>query len=149
MSLEAKALYKDVIVDHGKRPHNHGALPEATHEATANNPLCGDRVTLRLCVEADRIAEARFEARGCMIATASGSLLTEALRGLSIDEALALADTIDVVVSGGDLPADLGDLEALRGAREFPGRKACVTLAWQALRAAIKGGSGATRPSPR
>lgn len=149
MSLEAKALYQDVIVDHGKRPHNHGALAEATHEATAHNPLCGDRVTLRLRVEADRIAEAKFEARGCMIATASGSLLTEALHGRSIEEALRLADTIDEVVSGAELPADLGDLEALRGAREFPGRKACVTLAWQALRAAIKGGSDATRPSRR
>lgn len=137
MPLEAKALYQQIVVEHGKHPKNRGALPEATHEATANNPLCGDRVTLRLRVEGDRIAEARFEARGCMIATASASLLTEAAAGHTAEEALALADSIDALVGAGEPPADLGALEALRGARDFPARKACVTLAWHALRSAL------------
>lgn len=137
MALEAKALYQQLVVDHGKRPHHHGPLPGATHEATVSNPLCGDRVTLRLRVEADRIAEARFEARGCMIATASGSLLTDAVTGRSVEEARGLADAVDALVGEGESPSDLGDLEALRGAREFPARRACVTLSWQALRAAL------------
>ena len=137
MALEAKALYQQLVVDHGKRPHNHGPMPGATHEATVSNPLCGDRVTLRLRVEGDRIVEAKFEARGCMIATASGSLLTEAAKGRSVEDARGLADAIDALVGEGESPSDLGDLEALRGAREFPARKACVTLPWQALRAAL------------
>lgn len=137
MTLDAKALYQEVIVEHGKRPHNHGPLAGATHEATANNPLCGDRVTLRLRVEDGRIAEARFEARGCMIATASASLLTDAARGKTIDEAIALAGSIDALVTSPESPSDLGDLEPLRGAREFPARKACVTLPWHALRRAL------------
>ncbi len=136
MPLEANALYKQVVLDHGKHPRNRGALPEATHTATANNPLCGDRVTLRLQIEGDRITAARFEARGCMIAIASASLLTEAVTSHTPAEALDLAATIDAL-TGDAPPADVGTLEPLRGVRDFPSRAACVTIPWQALRAAL------------
>lgn len=136
MPLEAKALYQQLILDHGKRPRNQGALPEATHTATAHNPLCGDRVTVRLQIEGDRITTARFEARGCMIAIASASLLTEAITSRTANEALALASVIDAL-TGDAPPDDVGSLEPLRGVRDFPSRKACVTIPWQALRTAL------------
>ena len=136
MPLEANALYKQLVLDHGKHPRNRGALPEATHTATANNTLCGDRVTLRLQIERDRITAARFEARGCMIAIASASLLTEAITSRTANEALALASVIDAL-TGDAPPDDVGSLEPLRGVRDFPSRKACVTIPWQALRTAL------------
>lgn len=135
--MNAKDLYQQAIVDHGKKPRNHGPLPEATHVATAHNPLCGDRVTLRLRIEGDRITDARFEARGCMIATASASLLTEALRDHTTEEAARLAATIDAIASDGPLPEDAGSLEPLRGVRDFPARKPCVAIASQALKSAL------------
>ncbi|MFO0586206.1 MAG: SUF system NifU family Fe-S cluster assembly protein [Polyangiaceae bacterium] len=135
--MNAKDLYQQAIVDHGKKPRNHGPLPDATHTATAHNPLCGDRVTVRLRIEGDRISDVRFEARGCMIATASTSLLTEAVRDHTIDEALHLAATIDTIASDGPLPDDAGSLEPLRGVRDFPARKPCVAIASQALKSAL------------
>jgi nitrogen fixation NifU-like protein len=137
---DAKTLYQGVIVEHGKTPHNQGALPEATHEATTKNPLCGDRVTLRLRVEDDRIREARFEARGCMIARASASLLTEAVVGRSVAEAQTLVRLVEGLVMGQPITeVDAGPLEPLRGAKEFPARRTCVTLAWHALEASLAG----------
>ena len=127
----AKELYQAVILDHGKTPRNEGRLEDATHEATLTNPLCGDRITLRVAVKADGIATARFEARGCMIARASASLLTEAVRGRTIADALLLATSVEALV---ELPPEL---EALAGAREFPARRAGVTLAWRALTNAL------------
>ncbi len=117
-----KTLYQDLVLDHGKAPRNKGTLEGATHEATAKNPLCGDRVTVRMRVEGGMVREARFEARGCMIACASASLLTEAVVECSVERALDLVRTVDAIVAGE--PHDLlgaGALEALRGAQEFPG----------------------------
>ena len=135
-----KELYQDLVIDHGKAPRNEGLLEGATHEATAKNPLCGDRVTLRLDVGADGIGAARFEARGCMIAKASASLLTEAVRGRTVAGALALGVELEAAIEpgGADRPMPAA-LEALSGAREFPARRACVLLPWKALRSALDG----------
>jgi nitrogen fixation NifU-like protein len=138
MPLDTKALYKEIILEHGKNPRNEGPLADASHEETAKNPLCGDRVTLRLRLDGERVQSARFEARGCMIARASASLMTEAIEGRTRDDALALAKTIDALVSAEHPPEHVGELEPLRGVREFPARKACVTLAWHALKAALE-----------
>ena len=136
----AKELYQDVVLDHGKAPRNEGPLEGATHEATAKNPLCGDRITLRLEVDADGISVARFEARGCMIARASASLLTEAVRGRSAAEARDLAAAVAAFVEPGGADRALpAALEALSGAREFPARRACVLLPWKALTTALDG----------
>ncbi len=134
---DARTLYQDVIVAHGKTPHNEGALPDATHEATVKNPLCGDRVTLRLRVTDGTVEEVRFEAKGCMIARASSSLLTEAVRGLSLSAALALMPRVEQSITTGEASSDLGPLEALRGAHAFPARRACVLLPWRALETAL------------
>lgn len=133
---DAKQLYQDLILEHGKAPRNEGPLADATHEATTKNPLCGDRVTVRFVVNDAGIVEARFEARGCMIAKASASLLTEAVRGMSQADALALAGNIEPFVSGTDT-AIPESLQPLSGARDFPARRACVTLAWKALASAL------------
>ena len=136
----AKELYQDVILEHGKAPRNEGPLARATHEATAKNPLCGDRITLRLAVSADGITEARFEARGCMIAKASASLLTEAVRGRTAADARELAAAIAAFVEPGSASPPLPPaIAALSGAREFPARRACVLLPWKALGSALDG----------
>jgi nitrogen fixation NifU-like protein len=127
----AKDLYRAVILDHGRAPRNEGPLENPTHEATLTNPLCGDRITLRLAVTPEGVATARFEARGCLIARASASLLTEAIRGRTVADALAVAASVEAL---DELPPAL---EVLAGAREFPARRACVSLAWRALVTAL------------
>ena len=145
---DARTLYQELIVDHGRAPRNEGPLDEATHEATTTNPLCGDRVTLRLRVEGSVVTRARFEARGCMIARASASLLTETITGIGLSEAVGLARALEALVRGDAPPVDLGKLgklEALRGVREFPARRSCALLAWQALESA----AGSDMPASR
>ncbi len=144
MTRDAKTLYEETILAHGKHPRNEGALTGATHASTLHNPLCGDRVTLRLKVSGDRLVEVRFEARGCMIARASASLLTEIVAGQSVADALSLAATLEALVGEGPAPADVGPLEPLRGVRDFPARRTCATLAWDTLKAALTAG-----PEPR
>jgi len=134
---DAKTLYQDVVLLHGNSPHNEGPLPGATHEATKKNPLCGDRVTVRLVVEGGQVRAARFEARGCMIARASASLLTDAVAAVGVEDARALATRLEALVNGDPPPGDAGVLEPLRGVRDFPARRGCVTLAWRALEAAL------------
>jgi nitrogen fixation NifU-like protein len=134
-------LYQEVIVDHSRRPHNFGALPEATHHAEGFNPLCGDRLTLHLQLTDGVIQAARFEGSGCAISTASASLMTEALKGKTLGEAQALFTQVHALVTGA-VPADtppLGKLRALGGVQQFPARVKCATLAWHTLQAALRG----------
>ena len=138
MTRDVRTLYRELIVDHGQRPRNVGALPGATHEGKAQNPLCGDSVILQLLVNSDRIIRVRFQARGCMISRASASVLTELLVGRTRAEALGLADRLSLLVDASTAePGDVGPLEPLRGVRDFPARKACATLPWEALRSAL------------
>ena len=137
---DLKELYQEVIVDHSRRPHNFGPLPEATHHAEGFNPLCGDHLTLRLQVIGGVIQAARFEGGGCAISTASASLMTEVLKGKTPDEAQALFAQVHALVTGG-APADsppLGKLRALGGVQQFPARVKCATLAWHTLQAALR-----------
>ena len=137
---DLKALYQEVILDHYKRPRNFGPLADADRHAEGYNPLCGDRVKLHLRLEGDRIAGISFEGAGCAISTASASLMTEAVAGLSREEATALERRFHGLLTGEEPEAGSGDLdklEALAGVREFPIRIKCATLAWHALRAAL------------
>lgn len=138
MTRDASSLYRALVLDHGTRPRNVGHLADATHEATLDNPLCGDRVRLQVKVSGDRLLALRFEARGCMIAQASASLMTEAVAGTTVHEAGALVSTLRALVGGDPPPDDAGPLEPLRGVRAFPSRKTCATLAWDALVAALE-----------
>ena len=141
MSDMLRDLYQEVILDHNRRPRNFGALPAANHQAEGYNPLCGDRVTVFLDVEDDRIRDVAFEGSGCAISTASASLMTESLKGRSVEEARKLFNEFhDMVTTGaGEGSPDLGKLAVFGGVREFPMRVKCATLAWHTALAAIEG----------
>jgi nitrogen fixation NifU-like protein len=134
-------LYQEVIFDHYRQPRNRGVLAGANRTAEGYNPLCGDKVTLYLRIEDGIVKEASFEGTGCAIATASASLMTEALKGKTEAEVQALFGRFrDMVTSTAPVSApDLGKLAALSGVREFPARVKCATLAWHTLRAALRG----------
>ena len=136
---QVNELYQDIILDHNRRPRNFGPLPTANHQATGNNPLCGDRVTISVRTEGDHIADVAFEGAGCAISTASASMMTEALRGRTLEEAQQLFDQFHALLTSGAAEGsdDLGALMAFAGVREFPMRVKCATLAWHALRAAL------------
>ena len=137
VSEDLRDLYQEVILDHNRHPRNFGALPEANRTAEGSNPLCGDRVTVYLRVEDDRVQEVSFEGSGCAISTASASLMTEALRGRTVAEAHELFHGFhDMVMQGTDADA-LGKLAVFAGVREFPIRVKCATLAWHTLEAAL------------
>ncbi len=137
---ELRDLYQEVIFDHYKRPRNRHALEHASHEAEGHNPLCGDNVKVFLEVEDGVIRDAGFEGGGCAIATASASLMTEALKGRRIEEVEHLFGEFHDMVTGQETGAreGLGKLEVFAGVREFPARVKCATLAWHTLRAALK-----------
>lgn len=144
---DLRDLYQEVIFDHYRRPRNRGVLPHANHKAEGFNPLCGDRITLYLRIEDGIVKEARFEGAGCAIATASASLMTEALKGRTEADAEALFGRFHEMVTtppGVKLADDaaLGKLATLSGVREFPARVKCATLAWHTLHAALHDETG-------
>jgi nitrogen fixation NifU-like protein len=136
---DLRDLYQEVILDHNRHPRNFGPLPTANRRAEGHNPLCGDRVTVYLDVEEGRIRDVAFEGAGCAISTASASLMTEALKGLTLEEARDLFHGFhDLVTQGAEEGSpDLGSLAAFTGVREYPMRVKCATLAWHALIAAL------------
>jgi nitrogen fixation NifU-like protein len=136
MNDELARLYQSVILEHNKSPRNYGPLPGATHEAEEHNPLCGDVITLRFNTASDLIEPIRFEARGCAIVRATGSLMTSAIAGKSIRDALLLRDRFEGFLAGSD-GAELGELAVVAGVREFRSRIACAMLPWRALASAL------------
>jgi nitrogen fixation protein NifU and related proteins len=137
--MELTDLYRDVILDHNRRPRNFGPLEPANALAEGFNPLCGDRLTVRLNLADDRIENIRFEGQGCAISTASASLMTEAVKGKTRDEALALFDRVHRLLTDDAAGAeDLGKLAALSGVREYPARVKCASLCWHTLASALK-----------
>ena len=137
-------LYQEVILDHNRRPRNFRAMSEATRRQEGYNPLCGDRLTLYVKLEGGRISDVSFEGSGCAISKASASLMTEALKGKTVDEARALFDRFhDMVTSPPESPApEIGKLAVLAGVREFPTRVKCASLAWHTMKAAVAGDEG-------
>jgi nitrogen fixation NifU-like protein len=140
---DLRDLYQEVILDHTKRPRNFGMLEHATHRAQGHNPLCGDQLALFVEIADGRLRDLRFAGKGCAISTASASLLTEALKGKTTEEAHALfAAFHQVVTTPSDEPVDvsrIGKLAVLAGVREFPMRVKCASLAWHTLEAALAG----------
>src|ERR1700734_2139447 len=138
--MELNDLYRDVILDHNRRPRNFGALEPADASAEGFNPMCGDRLTLRLRMADDRISDIRFEGQGCAISTASASLMTEAVKGRSLEEIARLYEAVHALLTapGGAAAPDLGKLMALAGVAEYPARVKCATLCWHTLNAALE-----------
>ena len=134
-------LYQELILDHNRRPKNFGVLPDHTCEAHGHNPLCGDRWTVALRIADGVIRDVMFTGSGCAISKASASLMTEAVRDASVDEALVLFERFQVVITtpmDQDVDAsDIGKLAVFAGVREFPMRVKCASLAWHTLKAAI------------
>lgn len=128
-------LYRQVIMDHYKNPRNRGVLEGEHVDINMNNPTCGDRIHLTLKVEDGKIVDAKFEGEGCSISMSSASMMTEAIKGKTIEEALKLATIFSDMMQGKDYDdsIDLGDIEALQGVSKFPARIKCATLAWKAM----------------
>jgi nitrogen fixation NifU-like protein len=140
---DLRELYQDVILDHTRRPRNFGPLPGAVGRAEGYNPLCGDRMTVYVELEGDRVRDVRFEGSGCSISTASASLMTEAVKGKSVGETRALFERFHdlLTAEAAAAPEGLGKLAVMGGVRAFPMRVKCATLAWHTLRAALEGGN--------
>jgi nitrogen fixation NifU-like protein len=134
---DLRELYQQVIFDHYRKPRNFGRLEHANRQAQGYNPLCGDKVTVYLQVEDDIIRDASFEGSGCAISTASASLMTDSLKGMRVEDALATMQRFHGMVTG-TADSELGKLDVLAGVREYPQRVKCATLAWHTLQAAIE-----------
>lgn len=135
-------LYQEIILDHNRQPRNFAVLDHPDHQAEGHNPLCGDKVTVYLKLDGDRLQEVTFQGNGCAISQASASLMTEALRGKTRAEARHLFDLFHQLLTGSDeqrltAEAELGKLGALGGVSEYPMRVKCATLAWHTLRTAL------------
>lgn len=151
MSNNLRDLYQQLIIDHSKHPRNCCICEHANHKQDGNNPLCGDRLTLYVDEENGVIADICFQGQGCAIAMASASLMTEAVKGKTVAEALQLFAKFQQLVTGAATPVatdhdqgqqgglDLGKLEVFVGVKEFPIRVKCATLPWHTLKAALAG----------
>ncbi len=136
---ELRDLYREMILDHSRKPRHFGRLPDATHKADGINPLCGDKLRLYLKIEDGTIESLSFEGTGCAISVASASLMTDAIEGLTVESAESCFDSVTDRLTGGSshLGAPLEKLAALEGVRDYPSRVKCATLAWHALHAAL------------
>lgn len=138
---DLRDLYQELILDHNRKPRNFGPLAEANRSAKGVNPLCGDKVTVHLLLEDDRVKDVRFEGTGCAISIASASVMTETLKQQTSSAAMALFTRFRRMVGAdGALESDapgMGKLAAFAGVKDYPARVKCATLAWHTLRAAL------------
>ena len=146
--MDLKELYRDVILDHNRKPRNFGRLEGAgaggeVRHADGHNPLCGDRLSVYVRMNGERVEDIRFEGSGCAISTASASLMTEAVKGKERAAVARLFDQVHTLLThhGASPDAALGKLAALSGVREFPARVKCATLSWHTLNAALAHGA--------
>ena len=144
--MDLRELYQEVILDHGKNPRNHRLLERYNHEGRGYNPLCGDKIELRLQLDGDTITDVGFVGQGCAISQASCSTMTEAIKGKTVQEADQLFGKFHAMVTGegpsGEPIEELGKLAVFAGVREFPMRVKCATLGWHTLNQALHDGSG-------
>ena len=139
MALED--LYKEVILDHYKAPRNKRPMPDAELSCSRNNPLCGDEILVSAHVEDGVVADIAFQGQGCSISQSSASMLTEAVKGKSVDDAGKLASDFRGMMAGEVDPDEdeFGDLVALKGVVKYPIRIKCAVLAWDVLQEALSG----------
>ena len=138
MSLDD--LYKEVILDHYRAPRNRGRIEEADVHLHRDNPLCGDEIDLFVEIEDNKVTGVGFEGKGCSISQASVSMMTEKLKGLSVEDAEGLARTFKQMMQGEDPddPDSLGDLIALQGVQKYPVRIKCALLGWNTFLEGLK-----------
>jgi nitrogen fixation protein NifU and related proteins len=131
-------LYREVILDHYQSPRNRGRLDAPDVATQGTNPLCGDEIEVSLAVKDGRIADVAFQGRGCSISQASASMMTESIKGKTVEEVAELFGTFKTLMTDRNPPEidvdELGDLEALQGVRRYPVRVKCAILPWNVLR---------------
>lgn len=132
--MQLDDLYRRVIMDHYKTPRNKGEFEDGAITVSLNNPTCGDRISLQMQIEDEIVKAAKFTGEGCSISIASASMMTDAVKGLKIQDALQLADDFSGLMKGEDKEFEYEEIEALSGVNKFPARIKCATLAWNALR---------------
>jgi nitrogen fixation NifU-like protein len=140
--MDLRDLYQEVILDHNRSPRNFRAIEGANRLAEGFNPLCGDKVTVYALVSDDGlITDLAFQGAGCAISTASASVMTETLKGRSLEDAEAIFTAFHDLVTGDHehdhSDVDLGKLEVFAGVAEYPARVKCASLCWHTLRAAL------------
>jgi len=131
-------LYRQVIMDHYKNPRNRGNIDGDSLTIDMNNPTCGDRIQLQLQVEDGIVKDAKFEGEGCSISMSSASMMTQAIKGKTVEEAMSMSTTFSNMMLGKEVDTEnMGDIEALHGVSKFPARIKCATLAWKAMEKGI------------
>jgi nitrogen fixation protein NifU and related proteins len=143
MSTELDNLYREIILEHNRKPRNFGELADANRTIEGRNPLCGDELKLGLRVEGDRIEDVKYVAKGCAVSKASASLMSQAVKGKTRAEAESLFERVHDMLTGKPLEGDgkaLGSLVALSGVHKFPIRVKCAALPWHALKQAMESG---------
>jgi nitrogen fixation NifU-like protein len=151
---DLRELYQATILGHNKKPRNYRVMEDATHEADGHNPLCGDALTLYARVDSDgNLEEVTFQGTGCAISKSSASLMTDHVKGKTLEAVQADFDRFhELVTSSPSEEANtegMGKLTVFAGVREYPMRVKCATLAWHALRAALEDGeTGGVKTEP-
>jgi nitrogen fixation NifU-like protein len=136
---ELSELYREVILDHNRSPRNFGELDDADRVVEGVNPLCGDRLTLYLKLDDGKVKDIKFKGTGCAISVASSSLMTEKVKGATLEDALRLFEQVHRMLTedSDDESEAMGKLAALSGVREYPSRVKCASLGWHALKTAL------------
>ena len=139
--FDIKDLYQEIIVDHNRSPRNFGAIDDADKILEGFNPLCGDKLKLYIKTDGQNINDIAFDGSGCAISIASASLMTDAMKNKSIDEAESLFNEFHALITteGKFDSKHLGKLTVLAGVKDFPGRVKCASLCWHTLHSALMG----------
>ena len=137
--MEITDLYQDIILDHSKNPHNFGVLDQYTCTAEGNNPLCGDSLTVYVNIENNIISDVSYKARGCAISIASASIMSDTIKGKTLEEVNTLFDKFHKLCTGQTVEDDDDTeiLKVLSGVSKFPTRVKCATMSWHAMRKAV------------
>lgn len=136
--MQLDDLYRRVIMDHYKTPRNRGTFEGEAVTIDLNNPTCGDKIQLQMQIEDGKVKAAKFTGEGCSISLSSASMMTDAVKGKTLDEALEMAEKFSGLMKGEPVEFEYEDIEALSGVNKFPARIKCATLAWNALRKGIE-----------
>ena len=139
--FDIKDLYQEIIVDHNRNPRNFGVIADADKTVEGFNPLCGDKLKLYIKIDGQNISDIAFDGTGCAISVASASLMTDAMKGKSIDEAETLFNNFhSLITTENEIDSDhLGKLAVLAGVKDFPARVKCASLCWHTLHSSLIG----------
>ena len=137
--MQLTDLYQEIILDHSKNPKNFGVLDRYTCTAEGNNPMCGDQLTVYVNVKDNIVSDVSYRARGCAISVASASIMSQMIKGKTLEEVNILFDKFHRLCMGEDIEEDedTETLQALSGVSKFPTRVKCATMSWHAIKEAI------------